>query len=123
MIGYVTLGTKDAEAAKGFYDGLLGLLGANRMMDMGSFTVWGLGFDKPGLANPLRQAMERWLPFRYRRGRMFTPFMLRLWNWVGHVKDCPACGETKDPMPFTRPIFVISMAINSAPTEWVQPDA
>jgi catechol 2,3-dioxygenase-like lactoylglutathione lyase family enzyme len=50
MIGYVTLGTKDAEAAKGFYDGLLGLLGANRMMDMGSFTVWGLGFDKPGLA-------------------------------------------------------------------------
>jgi catechol 2,3-dioxygenase-like lactoylglutathione lyase family enzyme len=50
MIGYVTLGTKDAEAAKGFFDGLLGLLGANRMMDGGGFTLWGLGYDKPGLA-------------------------------------------------------------------------
>jgi catechol 2,3-dioxygenase-like lactoylglutathione lyase family enzyme len=50
MIGYVTLGTKNAEAARGFYDGLLGLVGAKRMMEFDSFTLWGSGFDKPGIA-------------------------------------------------------------------------
>ena len=33
MIGYVTLGTNDIEKAAGFYDALLGELGANRMME------------------------------------------------------------------------------------------
>ena len=54
MIGYITLGVKDVTAARGFYDGLLGLLDAKRLMefpdDMGGFTLWGTGMDKPGLA-------------------------------------------------------------------------
>ncbi len=50
MIGYVTLGTNDAGAARVFYDALLGLLGAKRMMEFDSFTMWGTGYDKPGIA-------------------------------------------------------------------------
>lgn len=51
MIGYVTLGTNDLERARGFYDALLGLLGATRLMELESgFTLWGTSFGKPGLA-------------------------------------------------------------------------
>ena len=54
MIGYATLGTNDIVAARAFYDALLGMLGAKRIMefsdDMGGFTMWGASFDKPGLA-------------------------------------------------------------------------
>jgi catechol 2,3-dioxygenase-like lactoylglutathione lyase family enzyme len=53
MIGYITLGTDDMARARGFYDALLGLLGAKRMMvfpdDMGGFTLYGTGMDKPGI--------------------------------------------------------------------------
>src|SRR5687768_15174621 len=49
MIGYVTLGTNDIKRAAGFYDALLAELGAKRMMDFGTFIVWGTG-SGPGLA-------------------------------------------------------------------------
>ena len=54
MIGYTTFGSNDVARARAFYDELLGLLGAKRIMEfpdeMGGFTMWGTGFDKPGLA-------------------------------------------------------------------------
>jgi catechol 2,3-dioxygenase-like lactoylglutathione lyase family enzyme len=62
MIGYVTLGSDNMPRARAFYDELLGsTIGAKRIMefgdDMGGFTMWGSGFDKPGLAvtNPYNQ--------------------------------------------------------------------
>ncbi len=54
MIGYITMGTNDMARARAFYDGLLAELGAKRMMefgdDLGGFTLWGTGMDKPGIA-------------------------------------------------------------------------
>ena len=55
MIGYVTLGSDNMPRARAFYDELLGsTIGSKRIMefgdDMGGFTMWGTGFDKPGLA-------------------------------------------------------------------------
>ena len=54
MIGYATLGTNNIAAANGFYDALLGSIGAARIMefgdDLGGFTMWGTSWDKPGLA-------------------------------------------------------------------------
>ena|SRR5690242_20078690 len=40
MIGYVTIGTNDFARAAKFYDQLLGVLGAKRTMDFGTFVVW-----------------------------------------------------------------------------------
>ena len=45
MIGYTTLGTNDLPRAAAFYDELLALFGARRVMDFGTFIVWG---NKPG---------------------------------------------------------------------------
>ena len=54
MIGYVTLGSDDMPRARAYYDELLGMIGAKRIMEfgdeLGGFTMWGTGFDKPGLA-------------------------------------------------------------------------
>lgn len=54
MIGYVTLGTRDIEKARSFYDALLADVGAKRMMEfgdeLGGFTMWGTAMDKPGIA-------------------------------------------------------------------------
>lgn len=54
MIGYATLGTSDIAAARAFYDGLLGSIGAKRIMEFGDeaggFTLWGTSWDKPGIA-------------------------------------------------------------------------
>lgn len=50
MIGYVTLGTNDINRAAGFYDALLGELGATRFMDFGTFIAWAVSPDKPALA-------------------------------------------------------------------------
>jgi len=49
VIGYVTIGTNDFEAAGAFYDALLGELGASRFMELESFTLWG-NPAAPGLA-------------------------------------------------------------------------
>jgi catechol 2,3-dioxygenase-like lactoylglutathione lyase family enzyme len=55
MIGYVTLGSDNMPRARDFYDQLLGAtIGAKRIMefgdDLGGFTMWGTGLDKPGVA-------------------------------------------------------------------------
>jgi catechol 2,3-dioxygenase-like lactoylglutathione lyase family enzyme len=50
MIGYVTLGTNDLPRAAAFYDALLGLVGAKRIMENDQFIAWSTGHDKPGLA-------------------------------------------------------------------------
>jgi catechol 2,3-dioxygenase-like lactoylglutathione lyase family enzyme len=54
MIGYATLGCDNLPRARAFYDALLGEIGAKRMMefgdDLGGFTLWGVAFDKPGIA-------------------------------------------------------------------------
>jgi catechol 2,3-dioxygenase-like lactoylglutathione lyase family enzyme len=51
MIGYVTLGSNDLDRARGFYDQLMPVLGAGRMMEFGdNFTMYGTGMGKPGLA-------------------------------------------------------------------------
>lgn len=54
MIGYVTLGSDNMARARAFYDELFATMDAKRIMefgdDMGGFTMWGVGFDKPGLA-------------------------------------------------------------------------
>ena len=62
MIGYVTLGSDNMPRARVFYDELLGTVGAKRIMEFGDeaggFTMWGVGFDKPGIAvtNPYNKA-------------------------------------------------------------------
>jgi catechol 2,3-dioxygenase-like lactoylglutathione lyase family enzyme len=51
LIGYVTLGTNDLDRAKGFYDSLMPLLGARRLMDLANgFTLYGARPDRPGVA-------------------------------------------------------------------------
>lgn len=54
MIGYVTLGTDDLPKALAFYDGLLGVIGAKRLMEMGeedgNFTLFGIDWGVPALA-------------------------------------------------------------------------
>ena len=40
MIGYVTIGTNDMSKAAAFYDELLSVLGAKRMMDTEAFIAW-----------------------------------------------------------------------------------
>ena len=50
MIGYVTLGTNDLERAAAFYDRLLELIGATRMMEAETFVAWAAAPDTPALA-------------------------------------------------------------------------
>jgi predicted lactoylglutathione lyase len=50
MIGYVTLGTRDYEKAAAFYDELLALLGAKRVMDEETFIAWGASMEAPALS-------------------------------------------------------------------------
>lgn len=49
MIGYVTLGTNDMARAASFYDQLLGLIGAKRMMESDRFVAWGVSPTQPSL--------------------------------------------------------------------------
>lgn len=51
MIGYVTLGSNDLEKSRAFYDALMPVIGAGRIMEFGdNFTMYGTGMGKPGLA-------------------------------------------------------------------------
>ena len=52
MIGYATVGTNDIDRARGFYDALLGEIGARRVMEFpeNGFTLYGTGGRSPGLA-------------------------------------------------------------------------
>jgi len=50
MIGYVTVGTNDMPRAAKFYDELLGLIGAKRLMEFERGITWGVGMAQPALA-------------------------------------------------------------------------
>ncbi len=50
MIGYVTLGTNDMDRAAGFYDALLGEMGATRMMEQDNFIAWSAGAGAPAVS-------------------------------------------------------------------------
>jgi len=50
MIGYVTLGTNDIERAAAFYDELLALVGASRMMESETFIAWAVSPETPALS-------------------------------------------------------------------------
>jgi catechol 2,3-dioxygenase-like lactoylglutathione lyase family enzyme len=50
MIGYVTLGSNDIQRAAGFYDALLGELGAKRVWDTERFILWSVRPDLPGVS-------------------------------------------------------------------------
>jgi catechol 2,3-dioxygenase-like lactoylglutathione lyase family enzyme len=51
MIGYVTVGSNDLDRARAFYDQLMPVIGAGRMMEFGdNFTMYGTGMGNPGLA-------------------------------------------------------------------------
>ena len=54
MIGYVTLGTNDQQAAQAFYDGLFAELGAKRLDINERISLWSVGRDQPmlGVAMP-----------------------------------------------------------------------
>lgn len=52
MIAYVTLGTNDLPKAHAFYDKLLALIGAKRLMELpehAGFTMYGTSFDRPSV--------------------------------------------------------------------------
>ena len=50
MIGYTTLGTNNFDTTAAFYDALLAQLNATRLMDMGTFVLWGRSMDEACLA-------------------------------------------------------------------------
>ena len=51
MIGYVVLGSNDLERARDFYDQLMPVIGAKRILEFGdNFTMYGSAMGKPGLA-------------------------------------------------------------------------
>ena len=50
MIGYTTVGTNDLEKAVDFYDSLLAVLGAGRMMEEDTFVAWAVAADKPAFS-------------------------------------------------------------------------
>lgn len=50
MIGYVTLGTNDLEKATAFYDALLGLINAKRIISSDRMSMWSVGRGQPMLA-------------------------------------------------------------------------
>ena len=51
MIGYVTLGSNDLDRARTFYDNLMPVVGAKRVLEFGdAFTMYGTSMNKPGLA-------------------------------------------------------------------------
>jgi catechol 2,3-dioxygenase-like lactoylglutathione lyase family enzyme len=51
MIGYVTVGSNDLDKSRAFYDALMPVIGAGRIMEFGdNFTMYGTGMGQPGFA-------------------------------------------------------------------------
>lgn len=50
MIGYVTLGTNDFDKAAAFYDELMGVIGAGRFMEEGTFIAWAVSPGEPAIS-------------------------------------------------------------------------
>ena len=128
MIGYVTLGSDDMPRARAFYDELLGsTIGAERIMEFGDeaggFTLWGTGFDKPGIAvtNPYNKQ-----PAVAGNGNM-TAIAVNTrakvdalhdghWNWAEPAKGRRGSAARKFRRPFTAPISATLTATSSAPS-------
>lgn len=49
MIGYITLGTNDFERAVTFFDGLMAVVGEQRLWSTDSMAAWGASRDLPSL--------------------------------------------------------------------------
>tara|TARA_R110002095_G_scaffold150719_1_gene130423 strand:+ start:229 stop:600 length:372 start_codon:yes stop_codon:yes gene_type:complete len=49
MIGYVTIGTNNFERALQFYDGLLAVIGVERLWAHGTMAAWGRSRSQPAL--------------------------------------------------------------------------
>lgn len=49
MIGYVCVGTNDLPRAAKFYDELLAVIGAKRLMEFDRGYAWGCSMDQPAL--------------------------------------------------------------------------
>ena len=49
LLSEVTLGTNDLERARGFYDAIMGVLGAKRLLDLDRETVYGHSMKEPML--------------------------------------------------------------------------
>ena len=53
MLAYVTLGSNQLEASCGFYDQILGMLGASRIMEIPERgVIWGIGAPMVALMRP-----------------------------------------------------------------------
>ena len=50
MIGYVTLGTNNFDAATKFYDELFKTIGADRQLELETFVAWGTGRSSPAVS-------------------------------------------------------------------------
>jgi predicted lactoylglutathione lyase len=50
MLGYVTLGSNQFEKAAEFYDSLFTVCGANRLMELEGFILWGTSIDVAAIA-------------------------------------------------------------------------
>jgi predicted lactoylglutathione lyase len=50
MIGYVTLGTNNMDAAAKFYDELFGSIGASRIMESDTFIAWSTNPSAPAVS-------------------------------------------------------------------------
>lgn len=50
MIGYVTLGTNDVPRAAKFYDELLSVIGAGRLMEGDNFVAWSTSPTAPAIS-------------------------------------------------------------------------
>jgi len=50
MIGYVTLGTNNYDKAAQFYDELLAVVGATRIMEGDAFIAWSTGPNSPAIS-------------------------------------------------------------------------
>ncbi len=50
MIGYVTLGTNKFDEAAKFYDELLAVIGAGRIMESDTFIAWATGPKSPAIS-------------------------------------------------------------------------
>ena len=50
MLGYVTLGTNDMDAALDFYDPLFAIVGDTRVIDSAGFVAYGSNIERPMIA-------------------------------------------------------------------------
>jgi uncharacterized glyoxalase superfamily protein PhnB len=50
LIGYTTLGANNFDESAAFYDALFLVCGATRIMDMGTFVLWGTSMEDSALA-------------------------------------------------------------------------